>query len=86
MARYSPVEGDRSSPGLLPPLLRMPRFEPLVPLYEGLHCFQDRNPLELVNGSEPEKETNDPQYLVELYRNLLKEYQSRIPDRCRTRE
>ena len=52
----------------------MPQCEPPVPHYEEPHYSQDQNPLELVNGLEPEKETNDPLCLVGLCRNLPKEY------------
>ena len=52
----------------------------LVPLYKEPHCSQDWNPPELVNGSEPVTEMNDPQCLAELCRNLLKEYWSRTQD------
>ena len=75
--RHSQVEGDHLSPNLLLPLPRTPQYEPLVPQYEEPHCFQDRNFPELVNDLESEKETNDPLYWVESYRNLPKEYRSR---------
>ena len=78
--KCSQAEGDCSSPSLLLPLPKMLRYEPPVPWYKGPRCFQDQNPLELANGSEPEKEVNDPQCLEELYRNLLKEYRSRTQD------
>ena len=74
--RHSQVEGDHLSPNLLLPLPKTPRYEPPAPLNEEPHCFQDQNPLELLNGLEPEKEMNDPLYLAELYRNLPKEYWS----------
>ena len=79
-ARYSQVEGDRSSPSLLLPLPRTPQYEPPVPWCKGLHCFQDQNLLGLVNGLEPEKETDDPQCLAESCRNLPKEYRSCTQD------
>ena len=41
---------------------------------------QDWNPLEQVNNLDEGKVWNNPQYLVELCRNLLKEHRSHTQD------
>ena len=59
---------------------KTPQYKPPVLQYKGLHCFLDLNPPELANSSELAKEMSNPLCLVELYRNLPKEYQSPIPE------
>ena len=81
MERYSWLAEDRPSKDPPRPLPRTPRCEPPIPPYEEPRCSQDRNPLELVNGSELPKETNNPQCLAESYRILPKGYRSRTQDR-----
>ena len=78
--RYSWLEKDHPSLDPPRPLLRKPQYKPPTLQYEEPRCSQDQNPLELASDLELAKEMNDPPYLAESYRNLLKEYRSHTLD------